>query len=545
MASRAELLEKLNAIRKAYAEKLPAKVQECRTMFATLDGAWNPAVAREIQSRIHRLAGSGGTFGFKLVTTSARAIEQLFDSVADARRDPDAEEWEELERLFAALAQASQQQDADGPRLPEQRTASSSRLPMLPERHVLFLCHDPAKHADWLEEVAPFGFHVACMRDAQSFDQRIALQAPRAVLLDLDCGVFGVDAERMRSIEREAGRPVPLIVLASSVDLRTRLRAVRLGGRYFLNLPVDSLRLADILAATDAEHIDPIRVVVVDDDQVLAAQYGATFENAGMRSTPVHRPDDLIRTLVELHPDVLVMSLTMHEVSGLELAGVVRQHDAFAGLPIVFLSVEASREQQIAALDLGDDFLARPIDGGQLVSVVTARAQRARSMQASLTRDGLTGLLQASSFRKRLEREVLWAARQGSDFALVLLDLDDLRGLNGSHGHLVGDRALQSLARQLKQRLRRTDIMGRCRPRDFGVLMMQADVHKAHELIDGLRERLLAEPFQVGDQALSLSLSAGVASFSRHCEPEALLAAAERALSESKSAGGNRVTVAS
>lgn len=129
MASRAELLEKLAAIRRAYAEKLPAKVQECRGQFAAVREAWQETGAREIRSEIHRLAGSGGTFGFKVVTTTARAIEQLLDQAIDGAREPLAAEWDELARLFDALARAAQQQDGEGPRLPEKRSSAGWRKP--------------------------------------------------------------------------------------------------------------------------------------------------------------------------------------------------------------------------------------------------------------------------------------------------------------------------------------------------------------------------------------------------------------------------------
>ena len=67
-------------------------------------------------------------------------------------------------------------------------------------------------------------------------------------------------------------------------------------------------------------------------------------------------------------------------------------------------------------------------------------------------RDTLTGLANTRALQSHVTRELDRARRAGSQFSLVLLDLDDFKGINDQHGHLSGDRALQEVANALRER---------------------------------------------------------------------------------------------
>ena len=110
------------------------------------------------------------------------------------------------------------------------------------------------------------------------------------------------------------------------------------------------------------------------------------------------------------------MDLYMPGCTGLELAAVIRQHREYLAVPIVFLSMESRLHQQMQAIGLGaDDFLTKTISPQHLVATVAARAQRARELRGQMTRDGLTGLLNHTNLKERLEAsgssldKVVWA----------------------------------------------------------------------------------------------------------------------------------------
>jgi diguanylate cyclase (GGDEF)-like protein len=240
----------------------------------------------------------------------------------------------------------------------------------------------------------------------------------------------------------------------------------------------------------------------------------------------------------------LLIDVYMPEVSGPELATVIRQQSAYVGMPIVFLSGETDRSAQLAAMrGGGDDFLTKPITPEHLVSALTTRLERARTLRHQLTHDGLTGLLNHSTMTERLKTEVGRAFRCGTPLAVAMVDLDHFKQVNDTYGHTAGDRVLKNLARLLQQRLRRTDHIGRYGGEEFMLILVGADGQAGAHVLDELRERF-AQINHVHDGTTWQSqFSAGVASFPEHNDIASLVKAADAALYAAKRAGRNRVVL--
>ena len=106
--------------------------------------------------------------------------------------------------------------------------------------------------------------------------------------------------------------------------------------------------------------------------------------------------------------------------------------------------------------------------------------------------DALTELLNRRGFGRELRRHVSRLARYGAKGALLMLDLDNFKGYNDSHGHAGGDELLRAVARGLSSRLRAGDLLGRIGGDEFAVLLpeatpQQADVVAA-ALVQSVRE---------------------------------------------------------
>ncbi|MBX5464593.1 MAG: GGDEF domain-containing protein [Clostridia bacterium] len=147
-------------------------------------------------------------------------------------------------------------------------------------------------------------------------------------------------------------------------------------------------------------------------------------------------------------------------------------------------------------------------------------------------RDPLTGAFNRRFLETRLAEEVARAERYGVPFSLLLLDLDDFKRFNDRHGHLAGDRLLAELALLWRSALRQADELFRFGGDEFVVLLPQTPRGAALET----GRRLEALTLEGGSRA---SLSVGVAGWPEDGRtPEALLAAADRSLYETKKPGG-------
>lgn len=171
------------------------------------------------------------------------------------------------------------------------------------------------------------------------------------------------------------------------------------------------------------------------------------------------------------------------------------------------------------------------------------RAERDRQQTLART-DELTGLLNRRSMNVELER-VLERPRSPADrVALVLIDLDDFKGINDNHGHPIGDAVLQAVAGILRTSVRGGDLACRIGGDEFAVVFPRVGNAFARSRAEEIRRRITGGPLEL--RGVAQRLQVGVSLGGAFLEPgEALpdlFARADRALYESKRRGKNRLT---
>ena len=88
---------------------------------------------------------------------------------------------------------------------------------------------------------------------------------------------------------------------------------------------------------------------------------------------------DVLPSMIQFNPDLVLMDLNMPGANGIELTALIREQDEFMHTPIVFLSGESSDDLQFDAIESGgDDFLSKPIRPRHLISAVQTRVRRSR-----------------------------------------------------------------------------------------------------------------------------------------------------------------------
>jgi diguanylate cyclase (GGDEF)-like protein len=147
-------------------------------------------------------------------------------------------------------------------------------------------------------------------------------------------------------------------------------------------------------------------------------------------------------------------------------------------------------------------------------------------------KDPLTGLLNHRAFQERLAEELRRAERSGYPVAVVSLDLDDFKTVNGAGGHAAGDDALRAVADALRDELRAGDVCGRVGGDEFMLALIDADVGTADLIVERIRERV------------EIGVSAGIVSYPRHgSTQDELLHLAAGAMYWAKSHGKARTFV--
>ena len=131
-------------------------------------------------------------------------------------------------------------------------------------------------------------------------------------------------------------------------------------------------------ADTFAGVVAPARILLVEDEQDIAALIKHTLERAGDGSVEiVGRGDEAIRSISSRQPDLVILDLNIPVLSGEEVCRLLRQKAETRQLPIIMLTARTSESERVAGLDLGaDDYVTKPFSLRELGARVRAVLRR-------------------------------------------------------------------------------------------------------------------------------------------------------------------------
>lgn len=158
--------------------------------------------------------------------------------------------------------------------------------------------------------------------------------------------------------------------------------------------------------------------------------------------------------------------------------------------------------------------------------------------------DLLTQLPNREAWQERLSFEFNRWQRYRNPLTVGVLDIDLFKRINDSYGHKAGDRVLQLIARELRERLRTTDFIARFGGEEFVLLFPETRPEVAQSVMDKLRQRVSQLPFHFSGEPVSVTFSAGLAGFLPADSEDTVFDRADRALYLAKDAGRNRVHIA-
>jgi diguanylate cyclase (GGDEF)-like protein len=541
----------LARLRDAYIARLPLEIAELADLAAGLTDQTEAGPRLEIlHQRLHKLAGSGGTFGFDALSRQANVLEQTAQTwLAADFSAVDAVQHRAFADAVAALATTLARREPVT-RAGQDDSAKPAAEPDAERRIHVWLVEDDVPLGQTLVRLlGQFGYEVRHYSRIDAAEAAARMERPDVLVMDVIFTDEDVNATEVL-LDRPTLQAIgcPILFVSAHGDFQSRVRAARLGAEGFLMKPLDVPRLVDRLERTlEARFAAPYRVLIVDDDVDLAQHFKLVLSAAGMEVAVLNQPEAVIEAVSAFRPELVLMDMHMPGYSGPELATVIRHYDEWIGLPIVYLSAETDRDRQLQAMGRGaEEFITKPISDAHLVTAVRARAARSRQLSDLMSKDSLTGLLKHARIKETIALELARAQRSGKPLAVSMLDIDHFKSVNDTYGHAVGDRVIKALAHLLKQRLRKADGIGRYGGEEFVAILPECDPETAKRILDDIRARFAALRFQHEGQEFAVTLSAGIACSAQ--QPAAggdeLLIAADAALYAAKHGGRNQVRVA-
>ncbi len=176
----------------------------------------------------------------------------------------------------------------------------------------------------------------------------------------------------------------------------------------------------------------------------------------------------------------------------------------------------------------------------ELEAAVDEQRELAASARRLARRDELTGLARRWRFDEELERQVAHARRYDAPGALLVIDVDDFKTVNDTHGHPVGDAVLRRVAATLRDGLRETDLAARIGGDEFAIVLPEASLGEAAAAAERIVAALRTAP---EDGTPRVAVSAGIAAIDGELGPGEVVRQADKALYAAKRAGGDRHVV--
>ena len=304
-------------------------------------------------------------------------------------------------------------------------------------------------------------------------------------------------------------------------------------------------------------------VLLIEDDKDtaqllrlrLAKEISFPFELDGVDTL-----DAGLKRLALGNIDVVVLDLGLPDSRGIETFN--KLHALAPQTPTVILSGSDDFELALEAIRCGaQDYLIKgKVDGNMLPRILryaierqeiqTKLAATTQDLQAANTRlamltllDPLTELYNRRGLQHIFSREIHLSRREGTNPIVILIDLDDFKGINDSLGHAVGDVILKEIAGRIKSSLRSTDYAGRIGGDEFMILLPETREAEGLHIAERVRLAISGDSIMLPSGPARVTGSLGMVIASRDIPSvDELVSQTQLALHKSKQSGKNRIS---
>jgi len=526
--------ELFQELRREYLSEAPARLGELRKDLAAACAGEADAVA-SLKTRFHRLAGSGGSYGFPSITTVSREAERWLVEHPVPDDSGFAYLGGSIGRIATAFDEAGR--EVGLPTAPQKRPAFGWRAHLVGgatdlAARLTFALRD----AHYAVTAAPIDADPGAIPASERPDLAVLIPGPDETV------EAAVARWTAGGYERRIG--VALVTDPKSIDLLAEPYA-RLDLLVQLSeADVQVARWARTVARTAAS---PASVLLVLADQAEQSAVTTWLDSVGLRVTAVGTAHEAAEALAREQPDMVLLDLTLADAAGSTLIRFIRRTSRLALTPVIAVSSQDTDTERDLAMEAGaDELLSRPLSQARTVSTVTHRSARARGLDEAVRRDPRSGFLTVGTLLDEMESVLAYARREGERISFLLLDVDHFRRVNEQLGHQVGDHVLAHIASTIRERIRASDLAVRMGGEEFGILLRHCGPADALAIAEQIRAAVVAVPPVVEGTSMPVRLSGGVAGYPEHAiGMRELLLAAERALRQAKETGRDRVAVSS
>lgn len=418
---------------------------------------------------------------------------------------------------------------------------------------VYYLGADQALLTDLTALLEPKGLELLACATPADLVAACARRRPAVLILDLGLVAGSSGLERFLAGLLLGVKPRPGVICIASKErgedsMESRLAAMRAGAGSYVLAPVSARRLASrAIRMSGMIEAGRFRILVVEEDPAQAKYIATLLANAGMEPLVVDDPMKTLDRMRAFRPSLILLGLRLPGVTGAELAAIIRDHDAYFGIPILFLSADSDVDTQLDALNSGGDgFIAKPVRRRQLIGAVEHRVRQSRWLKERHAllgrRDSANGFLPRQVFLRNLERVIREEIGRSEGAGLLVVEIDAYQKLLGELGLTEIERLLRQVEARLSTHMTAEECASRLDDSRYALLAKRETRAKLQEL--GRKLCTLIGEIRSQDQGTGISASVGIGLFLPPADDAiTMISRGHKAVVGARQAGGNQIRV--
>jgi len=259
------------------------------------------------------------------------------------------------------------------------------------------------------------------------------------------------------------------------------------------------------------------KVLVVDDSMVFRKTMKGMLENLFYKVITVAHGEEALGML-NTHPDfsMVITDYNMPVMNGLELTHEIRKNYKKSELCIIAIS--SNNDEEINALFLkqgANDYINKPFSKEEFSCRINNSIEALENIQFitnHANRDFLTGLYNRRYFFENMQEYIEDTKESGEQFAIAMIDIDNFKHINDSHGHDIGDDVIISISEILRTNTSYRDIVARFSGEEFCLVLKNINKYSASDILERLRAEVEKFNFNIDmNNIIKFTISIGVA----------------------------------
>lgn len=358
--------QQVQQLQRQFLDSLPQRAHQLEDLWRHLRYLnWTEQGFKTFQQLVNRLVGSGTSFGLPDITSAAQLLDNYLQEQQELGQPLGGIEFEMIDQMVSMLVRTLTHTNAS-----EHLPQPSATIPAGQGKHIFVVEADHALSALMTAYLHAAGFSVQHFDTASACIQQLNLQAPHAVLIDPGMiNEQGQAFEAIKQIKARVMQGVPIIFLSARSDMHTRLRALRAGCATYITKPIEFSSLIKSLVHSIQSNEVTHKVMIVDDEELVAHYHAEILRHAGMEPLCISHPLQSLQRATEFKPDLMILDMHMPDINGIELATLLRQNEQFLLLPIIFVTADTSSKLRQSIESIGvNAVLTKPVDIGALVN---------------------------------------------------------------------------------------------------------------------------------------------------------------------------------